>query len=382
MHITTANGTTPTSSTSPKVCDHLSVGVLIQNDAGEYLMFERATAPAGVAPVAGHVDDHGAAEDAARAEVTEEVGLTAVDLFRFPTGGWQPNRCRRAVAEGHRPGHHWHVYRAKVTGDLAPSAREARHPRWLTVDQVQALTERTVAYARGLISDAEFAAEPGLEPVWVRLLANCWMIAVDDEDLLLIDDLAARSPLTPTSAPAEPVAMETQPEITPLPGSERGRAHLDRLDERGAADLIAETGAARTELTRTDTKAGILLAFTATAFSVLTALTALAPLATAPRVGLAAAVAILAGAAGLAVSVICPSLPPPGQASGVLAHADASTPEQLLQTLADAPETRRAREVICLAQIARTKYRRLRWTAWLVLSALAVVVACLPLGWL
>ncbi|RAY16333.1 NUDIX hydrolase [Actinomadura craniellae] len=175
------------------VCDHASVGVLVRSGTGRWLMFDRATFPAGVAPAAGHVDDHGGPEQAARDEVAEELGLTVADLRRV-AGGWRPNRCRRAVAEGRTPGHHWTVYRATVTGDLAPSRRETRNARWLTDAQLQELTDRTAAHARGRLDAAEFAATPGIEPVWVWWLHVLGMVTVAGDDLARIQALAERPP--------------------------------------------------------------------------------------------------------------------------------------------------------------------------------------------
>ena len=65
----------------PKQCCKTSVGVLIlDEDRTEMLMIERGTAPAGIAPVAGHaLDEHDSYEAAAREEVSEEVGLLADD---------------------------------------------------------------------------------------------------------------------------------------------------------------------------------------------------------------------------------------------------------------------------------------------------------------
>lgn len=685
MHIntTTANGTTPASA-SPKPCDHMSVGVLIQNDAGEYLMFERATAPAGIAPPAGHIDDHGEAEDAARSEMSEEVGLTVAELTRIART-WRANQCRRPITE-ETPGHFWYLYQATVTGDLAPSIREVRRPRWLTADQVQALANRTVDYARGLIADEQFAACPGLEPVWVGLLATAWIITVDGGDLALVDELAARPPVAPATTspmstqythpdvftrgvqegwaeqevdptridwparqaravipfavvggrplspgaptgirygrgelghwgeqvcadavvtadtadgrrwlvmverrdgrgwalpggyvepgeiPADAAVRElaeetgldlgemhwevlpaqyvpdprasdeawmvtvparvhlgTVPVLPALAGADdatqaawvladsyttvatwleavsgqvfaaheallrdlldtvpraeptrdgpvavsepvrshlacpdkRGttdliadpatwravaladshthpggqwaivagdyadqgepdlyieitaehpqhvaevvitaarqlaardsapapaiapqlQARLDQLDQAAATDLLAAADAARAEVTRTDTKAATLTSFTGTAFSVLAALVTLASgLAVLARVGLAVAVALLAASSAVALSVIRPSLPRPGQGTGVMAHAEVTGPADLLEALAENPQTRRATDVIRLSQLARAKYRRLRLAVDLMLTAVAVVVASLPLG--
>lgn len=157
---------------------------------------------------------------------------------------------------------------------------------------------------------------------------------------------------------------------------------LQRLDEQAAADLIAEAEAARTELARTDTKAATVLAFASTSFSVLAALVTLASgLAVPARIGLGVAVALLAAASAVTLGVIRPSLPRRGwQGTGFIANADAGDPEELLADLADDPETRRARDVIRLSQIAKAKYTRLRWSVDLMLAALIVVVASLPLG--
>ncbi|MEV4180686.1 Pycsar system effector family protein [Streptosporangium canum] len=191
---------------------------------------------------------------------------------------------------------------------------------------------------------------------------------------------------TANSAPAARSWQEAYPDadwhrdvapdsVIPLPVD-----RLQRLDESAAADLIAEATAARTELARTDTKAGIVLAFAGTAFSVLAALTVLASgLALPGRVGLGIAVVLLAAASAVALTVIRPSLPRHG-GTGFVSHAQAADVDDLLEQLADDPETRRGRDVIRLSQIARAKYRGLRLAVDLMLAALVVVVASLPLG--
>ncbi|MFD8533855.1 Pycsar system effector family protein [Streptosporangium canum] len=163
--------------------------------------------------------------------------------------------------------------------------------------------------------------------------------------------------------------------VIPLPAD-----RLQRLDEQAAADLIAEADAARVELARTDTKAGIILAFAGTAFSVLAALAVLASgLAIPGRIGLGIAVVLLATASAVALAVIRPSLPRQG-GTGFVSHAEVVDVDDLLEQLAVDPETRRARDVIRLSQIARAKYKGLRLAVDLMLAALAVVVASLPLG--
>lgn len=174
----------------PKTCDNASVGILIVNDHGQFLMFDRNTAPAGVAPSAGHVfDDHDSYEKAARAEVSEELGLTVETLELMPAGGWRNNRCRREPGQ-RGIGHQWQIFRATVSGELNASQRETRNVRWLTADDLQALADRTIDYAHGNITDDEFVTSPGIEPVWVRFLTELGEITASPRDLDLIERVA------------------------------------------------------------------------------------------------------------------------------------------------------------------------------------------------
>lgn len=180
-----------------KRCDNASVGVLITDSRKRWLMLERATYPAGIAPAAGHVfDDHDGYEQAARAEVVEELGLTVATLELLPVGGWRPNRCRRATGP-RGVGHQWQIYRATVTGTLTPSSRETRGARWLTGDDLQRLASWTAYYALGRASSREFCDEPGIEPVWVRFLLELDLIRMDPADLVNVERLA-RQPHAPS----------------------------------------------------------------------------------------------------------------------------------------------------------------------------------------
>ncbi|MFE0778025.1 NUDIX hydrolase [Streptomyces sp. NPDC058861] len=171
-----------------KTCDNTSVGIVITDRQGRFLMFDRATFPPGTAPAAGHIDDHGTAEDAGRAEVEEELGLTVTGLTHV-AGGWRGNRCRR-LPGARGTGHGWTIYQATVTGDLIPSTRETKNVRWITPGVLQELADRTVAYAKGSITDAEFEAAPGIEPVWMQWLADLAAIRIGPDDLLRVDQLA------------------------------------------------------------------------------------------------------------------------------------------------------------------------------------------------
>lgn len=171
------------------VCDNRSVGVLISDHAGRFLMFDRVTFPAGVAGAAGHLDGHGSWEDAARAEVAEELGLTVTGLT-LRHGQWRTNRCRRTPGPA-GVGHWWRIYSAHVIGTLAPSARETRNARWLAPADLQQLAERTMAYAAGWVADQEWQASPGIEPVWVEWLSMAGLITLPHPMELIAIDRAA-----------------------------------------------------------------------------------------------------------------------------------------------------------------------------------------------
>jgi 8-oxo-dGTP pyrophosphatase MutT (NUDIX family) len=173
-----------------KRCDNRSVGVIITDGQGRYLVFDRNTYPPGVAACAGHVDDHGIDEDAARSEVLEEVGLV-IDLLVLLATGWRDNPCRRMPGPKGR-GHEWAVFVATAHGTLSPSPRETRNPRWVTRLQLQALFARTLALATDAISLAEFEDLPGLEPSWPLWFSLTGAVRATDVELALIDRLFDR----------------------------------------------------------------------------------------------------------------------------------------------------------------------------------------------
>ncbi|MFI6129179.1 NUDIX hydrolase [Micromonospora sp. NPDC051141] len=195
--MTNHRGDPPPVTGPPRRCDNTSVGVLIADPAGRLLLLRRATPPVGVAPVAGHVDDHGTPADAARQEVAEEVGLT-VRRLDLVAEGWRPNACRRPAGP-RGTGHHWFLYRAVVAGTVRPDPAAAREVRWHTPDEVQHLVRRTVAYANGHVTAELFADAPGIEPVWVRFLHDLALADAPAGDLAAVDALAGGRGPGPTA---------------------------------------------------------------------------------------------------------------------------------------------------------------------------------------
>lgn len=138
-------------------CDNKSVGVIIENANKEILLIERARFPFGYAAPAGHIDEHGSAEQTAVEEVYEETGLCVVtnSLQRVLGPRRIENRCRR-------PGgmyHDWEVfYTTDFTGNLKPSHDETNGAQWFSQARLQELADVTRSAVPGIL---------GLEAVWL-----------------------------------------------------------------------------------------------------------------------------------------------------------------------------------------------------------------------
>lgn len=144
-----------------KQCDNKSVGALIYDEQGRLLMIERKKFPFGIAPPAGHVDDHGKPQDVVIAEVQEEVGLMVVTTT-LKAEGSRKNVCRREGGDHH----YWVIYTVTVTGTVQGSVDETKSVGWYTKEQIARLARRTEAYRASVISEDEWQESPGLEEVW------------------------------------------------------------------------------------------------------------------------------------------------------------------------------------------------------------------------
>ena len=154
-----------------RMCDNTSVGVVLRNPAGAYALLTRALPPVGIAPAAGHVDEHGTALDAAVAELREELGVRARPHQLQPTAVAAlrlDNTCRRPGGSHHC----WWVYTAEFDVTLHPDARETRGAAWYTPAELADLAARTRRWQAGAITDTAWTARPGLEPVWCDLLTR------------------------------------------------------------------------------------------------------------------------------------------------------------------------------------------------------------------
>ncbi|MFD0883417.1 Pycsar system effector family protein [Streptosporangium algeriense] len=146
------------------------------------------------------------------------------------------------------------------------------------------------------------------------------------------------------------------------------------------SELQAAADAARVELARSDTKAGIALTVAGTGFTVLVAIGTLVHQSGPARAGLWLATAVLAAACSVLLWVIKPCIPRRGGGTGFVAHAAAGGPTEILVGL-DVGERhhRLAAEVHRLSCIAARKYRRIAWGIGLMQAALLIIVVTLLL---
>lgn len=143
-------------------CDNKSVGVIITNSEDEILLIQRARFPFGLAPPAGHVDDHGSLKKAAVEEVSEETGLVISEskLVTKIADRMVQNRCRRTGGSHHV----WNVYSTdQYTGELSAKLDEAKTARWYSPAAIQEIADYTQSHA------AEKARESSqvIEQVWL-----------------------------------------------------------------------------------------------------------------------------------------------------------------------------------------------------------------------
>lgn len=129
------------------------------------LLIERANPPYGFAPPAGHIDNFGSFEEAARQELKEEVGLFAVNI-KLIGEGRKENKCRREGGLWH----HWKIYNVKAEGSVNRSQDETKQVGWYTKNDLTKLAERTTQYTEGNINEEEWKNNPGIEPVWLEWL--------------------------------------------------------------------------------------------------------------------------------------------------------------------------------------------------------------------
>lgn len=151
------------------LCDHKSVGIVIQNEKGDVLLLDRARFPFGLAPPAGHVDEHGSLEQTAIDETFEEVGLHISDLHPVIEERRVGNTCRRLGGDHHI----WTVFTAGVTGgELTPNVEETKGVSWRSLEQLQVLADRT---HQSTSREYKLGAQV-LEPIWLDFFTELGLV--------------------------------------------------------------------------------------------------------------------------------------------------------------------------------------------------------------
>lgn len=128
---------------------------------GTLLLIERQKPPHGFAPPAGHVDGDTSFEDAAKRELSEEVGFTTEHLNLLAEGR-KENPCRRQDGAWH----YWKIYQVDVSGTLKRSENETKRAGFHSLSDIRELAQRTEDYLSGKISENDWETSPGLEPIW------------------------------------------------------------------------------------------------------------------------------------------------------------------------------------------------------------------------
>ena len=163
-----------------KICDHTSVGILVFNNEGEILLNERKRLPYAFAPPAGHLDGDEKLAGIKR-ELLEEDGIEVLKL-KSVLESKEFNPCRRKEGNWHL----WHVFRAeKWQGKLKPSKDETKSKTgWYSQEELNNLALKTEIAAakykiklsnltlltKKLSEDKYWEENPGLEPVWYKML--------------------------------------------------------------------------------------------------------------------------------------------------------------------------------------------------------------------
>lgn len=174
-----------------QVCDKTSIGAIVRDKNGRFLMILRKNYPYGYAPPAGHCDDK-TYQNACFDEVFEETGLKILKTAPTPLIVKNPrkNKCRRGGEH-----HYWQVLefdqRKKpemvLFGELRPESGGTKWAGWLTMEEIRCLARKTDQYLMALslvsfiedlvlveglkrVIEEKWRESPGLEVEWFIIL--------------------------------------------------------------------------------------------------------------------------------------------------------------------------------------------------------------------
>lgn len=115
-----------------------SIGAIIRNSRGGYLLLYRLKIPQGLAMPAGHIDQGENPEGALWRELEEETGLEISRTKEVFHDLILDNPCR----DGHK-GHEWWVYEVEFVGE--PMLREKKQHKflkWMSPEEMRPYIER------------------------------------------------------------------------------------------------------------------------------------------------------------------------------------------------------------------------------------------------
>lgn len=121
---------------------HYSVGAIIKNDKGQYLLIDRLKQPFGFACPAGHIDEGETSLIAVIREVEEETGLKIISVERIDIineNDTPQEVCSRGVGI-----HNWFLFNIKAKGDLIFKADEVKSIGWYSIDEIKKLPLESV----------------------------------------------------------------------------------------------------------------------------------------------------------------------------------------------------------------------------------------------
>ncbi|MBU4421985.1 NUDIX hydrolase [Candidatus Parcubacteria bacterium] len=127
---------------------HHSVGAIIKNREGKYLLIDRKNPPHGFACIAGHIDESETHIEAIEREVYEESGFKSKHQRLVEEKEIANNVCKSGIKI-----HFWYLFECECNGTPWLNEDEAHSIAWYSQEEVQILAD-----------------EGKLEPVW-----NFWL---------------------------------------------------------------------------------------------------------------------------------------------------------------------------------------------------------------
>lgn len=114
---------------------HYSVGAIIKNKNGQYLLIDRMKEPLGFAGLAGHIDEGESPLESLIREIKEESGLSVIGtpkLLLEEELNW--NSCSKGINS-----HYWYLYECDVEGQVVENTRETKSIGWYNKNQISEL---------------------------------------------------------------------------------------------------------------------------------------------------------------------------------------------------------------------------------------------------